>query len=225
MHFPQIKFHRREIKLARDHVDHVAMSVAAARFKMISSATRSAEGTVDSKSAPRSKRCEASVCSPWRRDSAEPSGSNQADSIRMFFVLLGDHGVEAAHDARQRDRLFRVGDDQVFGRELALHAIQRFQRFASLRPPNDHAAAFEQIEIEDVRGFAPLPQDVVGGVDRIADGPLIDQLQPPGDVRRRGLDGRPRISRAVKRGQFRLLNVDREVGLALRRRAASARSA
>ena len=50
----------------------------------------------------------------------------------MFFVLLGDHRVEAAHDASQPHRLFRVGNDQVIGRELALHAIQRLQRFAGL---------------------------------------------------------------------------------------------
>ncbi len=44
--------------------------------------------------------------------------------------LLGDHGVEAAHDARQRDRLLGVGDDQVVGREFAIDAVERLQHFA-----------------------------------------------------------------------------------------------
>ena len=71
--------------------------------------------------------------------------------------LLGDHGVEPAHDAGERDRLFRVGDDQVFRRQLALHSVQRLEGFAAERPPHQNLAAFEQIEIEDVGGVSHLP--------------------------------------------------------------------
>ena len=54
----------------------------------INSATRSHERAVDSKSAPRSKRCEASVCNPCRRELLRMvTGSHHADSIRTLRVF------------------------------------------------------------------------------------------------------------------------------------------
>ena len=82
---------------------------------------------------------------------------------------------------------------------------------------NDQPPSFEQIEIEHVRGLATLPQNVVGGIDRVADGPLIEQLQATGNMRRRGLDGgAANFARREARTQLRLLNIDGDVGLALR---------
>ena len=48
--------------------------------------------------------------------------------------------------------------------------------------------AFEQVGIEDVRGLADLPENVVGGVDGVRDGPLVEELQPMRDFLRGGLD-------------------------------------
>ena len=115
---------------------------------------------------------------PAHRDRIPPRGFDQ-DVLR----LLRDHGVEAAHHAGQSDWLFRVGNDEVFGGQLALHAIQRLQVLAGPRFANDQPPAFEQIEIEHVRGLAALPQNVVGGIDGVADGPLIEQLQTLGNMR------------------------------------------
>ena len=42
---------------------------------------------------------------------------------------------------------------------------------------HDDLAAFQQIEIEDVRRIAHLPKHVVGGVDSVVDRPLIEQCQ------------------------------------------------
>ena len=51
-------------------------------------ATRSHDNTVDSKSAPRSNRCDASVCIPCRRAIFRTiPGSHHADSITMFRVF------------------------------------------------------------------------------------------------------------------------------------------
>ena len=94
------------------------------------------------------------------------------------FRLRGDHGVESAHDPRQRDRLHGIGDDQIFRGKFALDAVQRFQGLAAERPPHQNLAACEQIEIEDVGGMSHLPQRVVGSVGGIVDGALIDQQQP-----------------------------------------------
>ena len=104
------------------------------------------------------------------RDRIPPCGFDQD-----ILSLLGDHGVEAAHHTGQPHRLPRVGNDEVFGGELALHAIQRLQRLARASLANDQTPPFEQIEIEHVRRFAALPQNVVGRVHRIADGALIEQ--------------------------------------------------
>ena len=88
------------------------------------------------------------------RDRVPPRGFDQ-DVLRF----LRDHGVEAAHHAGQSHRLFRVGNDQIFGGELALHAIQSLERFAGSSFANDQAASFEQIEIEHVRGLASSPTE------------------------------------------------------------------
>ena len=68
-----------------------------------------------------------------------------------------------------------VGDDQIFGRELAVNSVESLERFAVARATNDDLAAFEQVEIERVRGMAHLPQRVVGSVGGVVDGALIDE--------------------------------------------------
>ena len=103
------------------------------------------------------------------RDRVPPRGFDQ-DVLRA----LGDHRVEAAHHTSQPHWLFRIGHDEVIGGELALHVIQSLQGFAVLGTAYDQPAAFEQVEIEHVRGFAALPQNVVGSVHRVTDGPLIE---------------------------------------------------
>ena len=106
------------------------------------------------KSAPRSKRCEASVCRPWRRAAAadgrgiEPGGFDQD-----VFGLGGDHRVPAAHDAGQAEGLLFIGDDEVFGIEHAFDAIQGPQLFACTGAADDDAA-FDLVEVEGVGGLA-----------------------------------------------------------------------
>ena len=74
----------------------------AAGFR-ISSATRLVESTVDSKSAPRSKRCEASVCRPCRlRHLANGRRIPPCRLDQDVACLVGDHGVESAHDSGKR---------------------------------------------------------------------------------------------------------------------------
>ena len=96
--------------------------------------------------------------------------------------LLGDHRVEAAHHARQRDRLLRVGDDQVVGRELAIDAVERLQDFAFAGAAHDDRAAFQQVEIEGVRGMAEFVDRIVRRVGGVVDGARAQQFQPLGDV-------------------------------------------
>src|SRR5208282_6525684 len=109
---------------------------------------------------------------------------------------------------------FRVGNDQIFGREFALHAVQSFQRFAGPSFANDQPPSLKQIEIEGVRGLATLPQKVVGSVHRIADGPLIKQMQTTCNMRQRGFDGySANFARREPRTELRLLNVDSDVRL------------
>ena len=102
--------------------------------------------------------------------------------------LLGDHRVEAAHHARQRDRLLRVGNDEVVGRELAVNAVERLQHFTFARAAHDDGAAFQQVEIEGVRRMAKLVDRVVGRVGGVVDGARTQQFQPLGDVLRRWAD-------------------------------------
>ena len=98
-------------------------------------ATRSHDSTVDSKSAPRSKRCDASVCNPvppghLAHNARIPPRRLDHDVSR----LLRDHRVVSAHDAGEADWFLRVAHDQIFRRELALHAVERLQRLSRCEP-------------------------------------------------------------------------------------------
>ena len=97
---------------------------------------------------------------------------------------LGDHRVEAAHDARQRNRLLRVGDHQIVGRELAIDAVERLQYFAGAGAAHDDRAAFQQVEIEGVSGMAKLVQRVVGGIGGVVDRARAQKFKPFGDMLR-----------------------------------------
>ena len=48
----------------------------------------------------------------------------------MFFVFSVIIVSKPPITPAESHRLFRVGNDEIFGRELALHAIQRLERFA-----------------------------------------------------------------------------------------------
>ena len=142
------------------------------------------------------------------------AGSNHADSISTFFVRSVIIGVEAAHHASQRDRLLRVGDDEVFGRELAVNAVERLQNFAFARAAHDDRAALQQIEIEGVRGMAKLVQRIVGGVSDVVDGARAQQLQTLDDVLRRRADlDVADDARGISRTALRVFDDDRETSI------------
>ena len=117
----------------------------------------------------------------------EPGGFDE--HVAGFFR---DHGIEAAHDAGQRDRLDGVGDDEVVGMEDVVHAVERLQLFARPRAADDDLAAFQQVEIEAVGGVADLLQRVVAGVGDVVDGARAEQFQALRDFFRRRRDLRRR---------------------------------
>ena len=68
-----------------------------------------------------------------------------------------------------------------------------------------------------MRRFSALPKNVVGCVDCVADWPLIEQPQPRCDLIRRCLYlSRANLASSEPRTKFRLLNLNRDLGLALR---------
>ena len=71
--------------------------------------------------------------------------------------LLGDHRVEAAHHSGDGDGLCGVGDDEILLGELAFHPVERLNDLAFIGKPNNDLVAFEQVEIEGVRGMAEFP--------------------------------------------------------------------
>ena len=113
----------------------------------------------------------------------EPRGLDQ-----YVLRLLGDHGVEAAHHAGERDRLLRIGDDEIFGCQLAVDAVESLQDFAFERATHDDRTAFEQVEIEGVRGMTKLVQGIVRRVGDVVDGARPQQFQSLDDRLRRRAD-------------------------------------
>ncbi len=109
---------------------------------MRSAAARSRASGIASGSAPRSNRWDASVCIPSRRDVRRiATGSHHAASRRTFFVRFGDGRVEPSHDAGQRHRALRVGDDDVRGLERSLDSVQRDELLAAARLAHDDPPA------------------------------------------------------------------------------------
>ncbi len=91
-----------------------------------------------------------------------------------------DHGVPAAHDAGEAERLDVVGDDEVFGIERALDAVEGLELFAFAGAANDDAA-FDLVEVEGVGGLAHGEPGEVGGVDGVGDLLLLEQAEVRGD--------------------------------------------
>ncbi len=77
--------------------------------------------------------------------------------------VIGDTGVEAAHQASQRDRAIGVGDDQEAVVQRGIAAVQQFQRFAGTRTA--HAdAALQGAQVEGVHRLAQLQHHVLGDI-------------------------------------------------------------
>src|SRR5208282_5228321 len=137
VYFPEVELYRSKVKLAGDYVDHVADELAAAGIENeLGNAVGRNDGRFEVGAALKSVRGVGVNAVPLRhpahRDRVPPRGFDQ-DVLRAF----GDHRVEAAHHAGQSHRLFRISHNQVIGRELALHAIESFKRFAGLSFAND----------------------------------------------------------------------------------------
>ncbi len=125
--------------------------------------------------------------------------------------LFRDHGVEAAHGARESDRLLAICYYEVFGRQLALDSIECLQHLAIPRPPHHNLSAFEQIQIEHVRRLAHFPKRVVGSVDGIVDWSLIQQAKASRNLFRRSLDAYiSNNARSEPRATLFVLNFNRK---------------
>ena len=136
-HFATVEFDRSLIDLAGDDVDVAADQFSAAGFEnQFGHAVGRRHGRLEIRAALETMRGVGVHSVAFRhaanRDRIPPRGFDQ-DVLR----LLRDHGVESAHDAGERDRLLRVGDDQIFGSELAIDAIESLQRFARARFADD----------------------------------------------------------------------------------------
>ena len=73
-----------------------------------------------------------------------------------------------------------VGDDEVFGIEDALDAVEGLELFAFAGAADDDAA-FDLVEVEGVGGLAHGEPGEVGGVDGVGDFLLLEQGEVGGD--------------------------------------------
>ena len=133
------------------------------------------------KSAPRSKRCEASVWMRWRFEERRTvAGSNQAASTRMFLVVA-EMAVSRPPMTPARPTAFfssamtRSSGSRVRSTPSRVHELFAFAGAA------DDDAAFELVEVEGVGGVAHGEDDVVGGVDGVEDGFLVEEAEALGD--------------------------------------------
>ena len=101
---------------------------------------------------------------------------------------FGDAAVQSAHDARQRDRLFAVGDDEVLARELERLFVERGDLLPFPRAADADAAVRDAGEVERVHGLTQLEQDEVGDVDHVVDGAQPAQREAAAHPERRAAD-------------------------------------
>src|SRR5262249_39922424 len=113
-----------------------------------------------------------------------PPGGFDQDVAGVF----GDHGVEATHHTGKTDGLFSIGNDEVFTSKFAFDAVKGFEPLAVFGFANDDLPALEQVHVEDVSWFADLPQNVIRGVDGVADRALIEKREPLRGFFRRAFD-------------------------------------
>ena len=73
-----------------------------------------------------------------------------------------------------------VGDDEVFGIESALDAVEGLEAFAFAGAAHDDAA-FDLVEVEGVSGLAHGEPCEVGGVDGVGDLLLLEKREVGGD--------------------------------------------
>ena len=93
--------------------------------------------------------------------------------------LLGDLGVEATHNARERHRAeLGRGDDGHVRSQRALHLVERGELRAVGGLADHHmgapVCAFQLVQVEGVQRLAEQEQDVVRHVDDVVDGALAD---------------------------------------------------
>ena len=133
------------------------------------------------KSAPRSKRWEASVWRPWRRELRRTAaGSNQAASTRMFLVSgVIVESQPPMTPARPR-AFFSSATTRSSAVEGAVGAVEELELFAGVGAADDDAA-FDLVEVEGVGGVAHAEEAEVGGVDGVGDLLLAEERRSIGD--------------------------------------------
>ena len=118
---------------ARVHVHAARATVPPASSAMSCARPIDASGTTASRSAPRSKRCDASVCSPWRLAVRRTLAGWKCAHSSSTRVVAGVTSLSAPPitPASASGRV-AVADDQVVGVERALLAVERGQLLARL---------------------------------------------------------------------------------------------
>src|SRR5262249_44762067 len=87
--------------------------------------------------------------------------------------------------AGQGHRFFCVGDDEVFGIQLAVYAVQGFEHLAGAGTTHNDLSTLELVEIKRMRGMAHLHQRVVAGIHGVADAAMVVNLQALKNLPRR----------------------------------------
>ncbi len=114
------------------------------------------------------------------RGAANGHGIEPCGFDEDVFGLGGDHGVPAAHHAGEAEGFDVVGDDEVFGIEGAVDAVEGLELFAFAGAADDDAA-FDLVEVEGVGGLAHGEPGEVGGVDGVGDLLLLEEAEVGGD--------------------------------------------
>ena len=125
------------------------------------------------------------------------------------FGIRLDFGIQAAHDACDRDRFFRVVDHQHCIIQGSFGTVEGHEFFAVTRGIDDDPPARETFNVKGVQRLPVFEHDEVGDVDDIVDRPhpRVDQssLQPPwGILHLDVLDDSGNISSAERGLDFNL---------------------
>ncbi len=125
---------------------------------------------------------------------------------------LRDLAGQAAHDARDAQRARGIRDEQHLRIERPLDVVERRQRLATGRSPDDDPAVRDGRRVEGVDGLAQLEHHVVAGIDDVADGPHTRRQQAPPDGEGRRADGHAiEVAGHEPGAQGRVPDIDRQV--------------
>jgi hypothetical protein len=97
----------------------------------------------------------------------------------IFFMIPEVTAASPTHGPGHRCRPFLVIDDQVVGKEIASHVVERLHGLSIFGPPHHQLVSHDGVGVKGVEGMSELEHHVIGHVDDVgyrSDAKLVEAV-------------------------------------------------